>query len=87
VEPGRMTGVMEVFGRIYLFFLPQKKTQFLFVDRQLAPKRPVLLAAPIRTIYSLKFRWTLFSAAAGNFRKLILDCKSVPAFGTRLELT
>jgi hypothetical protein len=30
------------------------------VDRQLAPKRPVLLAAPIRTTYSLKFRSTCY---------------------------
>jgi hypothetical protein len=54
VEPERVTGVMAGF----MFFLPRKKT--LFVDHQLAPKRQVLLAAPIRTIYSLKFRSTPF---------------------------
>lgn len=81
MESERVTGVMA--GSI--FFLPRKKT--LFVDHQLAPKRLVLLTAPIRKIYSLKFRSTpFFSAATGNFRKSNLDCKSVPAFGTRLEL-
>ena len=30
------------------------------VYRQLAPKRPVLLVAPIRTTYSLKFRSTCY---------------------------
>jgi hypothetical protein len=81
VEPERVTGVMA--GSIF-FYLGRKP--FLF-DHQLAPKRPVLLAAPIRKIYSFKFQSTpFFSAAAGSFRKLNLDCKSVPAFGTRLEL-
>ena len=38
------------------------------VEHQLTPKRPVLLEAPIRTIYSLKFRPTVTHAETQRLR-------------------
>lgn len=62
--------LIKVFDSLVFLFLRALVLQFCCscgsggVDRQLAPKRQVILAAPIRTICSLKFRST---GGGGNF--------------------
>ena len=52
-----------IFGQLSQAYQYINRGSALCVKRQLAPKRPVPMTAPIRIIYSLKFRPTLCHTA------------------------
>ena len=72
-------------GRIHIFFYLGRKP-FLLTTNWHQRDRSFWQRQLGQYMASNSDRHLFFSAATGNFRKLNLDCKSVPAFGTRLEL-